>query len=522
MKPWEKYAGTASAPAGAKPWEKYGSSNEEQKPEAGILDTLKSGAEQLGRAAIDTATGDPLGMRRVLRREKANGALDAFRRGAIEGGTFGFSDELAGVQGAAEGKNYTESRDEARNVSKHSAAENPISSTAGNLTGGFAAGGGVSGGASVGARVLRAGLAGGVTGAGTSEADTAGGVAVDAGLGAGAGIVLQGGAEGLQALSPVGRFIQDRVAGAGGKMRRGAEDLAVRHLRPTPQNARVLGKDKLRDVGREALDSGAIEFGARAENTAANLDDLVDAAGAVKGDIVENSPATINSHALARRIRREAIAPLEATSEGKSIAGEISNKKDALLGDIAPTGRATRVPVSRIENEKMAVDNSINWGTEPKLKTGAVRGYAGALRGAVDDAIDDPAFTAAKRAYGNLETGRSLANRTASLTDGGLMGHITDVGIGTEVLRAGATGNPSALALAGGRALTKGRISSSAAVSADKVGRVLERLRSDPNAKRFIGPLEDAARRGGSALSVTHYIMSQRYPEYRKLADEKE
>jgi len=138
--------------------------------------------------------------------------LESFGRGAVQGATFGFGDEIAGALESAAGslgivpdKTYRQARDESR--ANFGAAEeaNPLTSMAGNIAGGVATAaiptGGVLSMASTagktglaGSKIAQAGYLGaklgGLTGLGNSTADSLGGMAHDTITGAETGGAL--------------------------------------------------------------------------------------------------------------------------------------------------------------------------------------------------------------------------------------------------------------------------------------------------------------------------------------------
>jgi len=425
-----------------------------------------------------------------------------------------------------------------------------------------------------------------------------------------------------------------------------AEDLAVRHLRPTAATSRALGRDRLREIGRETLDSGALQFGNKAEDTAAALSDITNEVGAVKGDIVNASQAKINPKDIADKFDREVIEPLRATAENEGLVAQLEEKRNNFLRKYAPakpvteadmknyafqgvnenappdvkdtgwwtnnlktakgySGKNGKINVAdlsdfpegtftnaegvemspeeffksnvvsnsypkisntvdanrfaaetglaehmnnqnyqafsmspaELEAEKMAVQNNINYKVDPNSKNEAMQGWARTLKEGSESAINDPAFIPSKRAYGNLKSAQLMADRTASLADSGngLLGHLTDVGVGTEALHEIASGNPAGFAIAGGRALTKGKMSASLATTADKAykagqtakklldgNEIVQKLMSNPAGKKFSQVIQAAARRGPGSLAATHFILSQDSDEYNRLMSEEQ
>lgn len=255
-----------------------------------------------------------------------------------------------------------------------------------------------------------------------------------------------------------------------GALANAADKAAVRHLRPTPKVAQVMGPDRLKDIGREAIDSGAIKFGQKADSTAARLGDLKDESGSLIGDIVNASDATTHPHVVAAKFDRDVIDPLRGTSENTELVKSLEAKRDAFLEKYG----LEPMSASQIEAEKRAVQDNVNYLTDPKSKQKAQMGWASTLKKEGEDMIPDQTFKDAKRAYGNQAAGEMMAGRTAALTDGGngLMGHLSDLGVGMEGLQALIHGNPAGMIPVAARGITKGRMASAAAITADKLSKL--------------------------------------------------
>lgn len=272
---------------------------------------------------------------------------------------------------------------------------------------------------------------------------------------------------------------------------RAAEAMAVRHLRPTPTTARVLGKDRLREIGRDALDSGAIQPFGKAESTLDRISALKDSAGKDIGNIVDKSTATADPVEIAAKFDKEIITPLKATSGNEALIKHLEGQRDSFLSKYAPEQEANALleklgskeklpsnPMSakQLEAQKQVEQSRVNYNNvEPKLNQQAQSDWAKLLKEHSEGIIDDAAFLKAKRAYGNRAAAEGMLDRTSALTDGGggLMGHLADMGVNLEGLRMMAHGNPLGLGMVGLRALTKGRVASTAAKALDALGKAL-------------------------------------------------
>lgn len=133
------------------------------------------------------------------------GELESLGRGALQGATMGFADEISGgIESALTDKTYEQARDESRRNFKQASDSNPGMYTTGQIGGGLAtalipglgAANGLRGAVGAGAAI------GAATGLGNSEASDTQGKAVDTltglGIGAGGGALGYGVAKGAQ------------------------------------------------------------------------------------------------------------------------------------------------------------------------------------------------------------------------------------------------------------------------------------------------------------------------------------
>lgn len=517
--------------------------------------------------------GVPVGDQAILEKygvpkTEAPGMLESAGRGALQGATLGFGDELAGGAQAvwdAAGKNstsdlvkdYIKHRDEARIANERAQKANPWSYGLGQVAGGIGslaaapeaiAGAGLKGAVGLGA----------LQGVGSSNANTVGGQAVDALKGAGFGAAGYGAGKLISAAVP--------TAESAGEL---AEDAAIKHLRPTPKVAQTLGDEKLHEIARETLDRGLIKPFSKVGDTLENIEGAKDEAGQLIGDVVDNSKATVDPVALAAKIKKEVVDPLRGNPEMKDVVKHLDGKVQDLLDTWAPNAEEAvpePVPVQAVEEAKRTAQNNINYMTDAKPKQEQIMNYASKLRQASEGAIDDPSFVPAKQSFGNMAQAEKIAGRTAGLTDGGtgLIGHLGDMNASQLAMEAAAHGAPGpGAAIAAGRALSRGRIQSTIAAGADAtskflgnnpnlnnvsqfiknnaaaaggvVGRdvmgtnggptldanqITAKLSAHPEASKFAGVINQAASNGPDSLASTHFILSQTEPEYQKALSE--
>lgn len=134
-----------------------------------------------------------------VKRTEQPGYTESALRGAAQGVTFGFADELqAKLESLLKGENYDKRVREIRDEYKAAAEANPITYYGADIASGFALpigaiGGFATKGASTLGKIARSSgsgaIIGGVTGAGTSEAETTGELAKDIGIGTVAGAI---------------------------------------------------------------------------------------------------------------------------------------------------------------------------------------------------------------------------------------------------------------------------------------------------------------------------------------------
>lgn len=151
--------------------------------------------------------------------------LAAVGRGALQGATFNFSDEITGaLESLISDKTYQQARDEARANNAAAREAHPVAFGAGEFAGGAAStlvpGLGIAKGAGVGVTAAKAALAGGLQGAGDADAsfaDTLTSAARGAVAGAGVGAVAH--AAGSALSKAAGGLLERTTSDAMGKAR---------------------------------------------------------------------------------------------------------------------------------------------------------------------------------------------------------------------------------------------------------------------------------------------------------------
>lgn len=470
--PWEKYK---AAPA-AGPWERY-----------------------------KTPSTEPEG-------EKP-GYLETAVRGAVQGATGGFADEIGGgigalvdkVTGSEEslGDLYRQRRDTLREGDAAAAAENPLTSLISNVAGGVALPvGGVLKGASAAQRIAGATALGAGYGFGGSDSDLTQGefgeAVTDTITGAAGGAVLSGGLEAarklVQGLRPAANRMAVRAAGSKtGDLKRMAAN----------------GRPGSEAVGEALLEEGTIKPFATTEQTLERIQAAKQGRGQEIERVLKGNPVTVDPTRIGDRIAMEVVDPLAGSAPNKGrfekMFGELTDF-DNYHGDKA-------LSLEDAEQLKRQYQGNIGYNAElPALgqdKAKIPRIIAEEVENRLNQ-VNAPAggeFQQAKSAYGKLALAEDSAFNGVQREQARLPIGVADMAAG---LMAG--GGLKGAATAVGSKLVRSRGASTAAWTLDR----LSKLASSPQAGRFGGFLRQAAARGNASLAATHFVLSQSSPEYRK------
>lgn len=228
---------------------------------------------------------DEIKIEQEVRPRRSVEPVEAGLRGAAQGASLGFSDEMSGAANAlvgsfkGEGKFsdlYKKFRDEARAQEDAAKADSPASYMSGLLGGsvalGFVPGANIllpARGAGIAANVGKAALAGGMTGLGTSEEKDVEGMAFDTATGAALGGVTQ---YGLDKAGQALKFLKPN------SLKGYAEQQAVKAAGAMKKDFNILEQTgRLHETGRDLLDKKIVTaFG--------SLDDVANKAIALKKD----------------------------------------------------------------------------------------------------------------------------------------------------------------------------------------------------------------------------------------------
>lgn len=266
--------------------------------------------------------------------------LESAARGAIQGASLGFADEISGgLESLFSDKTYEQARNESRANFERARKENPASYTSGEVGGGlataFVPGLNIAKGASVGKSLLQAGGLGLATGAGYSDANDVGGLAEDSFKGAVVGGILGGTAH---AASPLLQKGVESASRGAGKL---ADRFAARALGAERGTIKSLGADKVMAAGRQALDEGVL-------SPLANTDDLIARNEAVKSKggqmmgqayeaIDDAGASTFNPLDVAVQVEGE-LAPKFRTAINKGETTQLDNTLESITSRVGIDG----------------------------------------------------------------------------------------------------------------------------------------------------------------------------------------
>lgn len=525
--PWEKYGDVATT--SAKPWEKY------QQP------------------AIETVKPTE---------------LESAGRGAVQGGSFGFGDELEGgakaLWGVLSGPDkmqdivdkYRQYRDEARSKNALAQETNPKSYFGGELAGGLGsalipgvgalnAAKGATTAARVGSAALGGGILGAVGGLGSSTADLTKGefgkAAEDVKTGAETGAAVGGIATPLfeKAVGGLSRFIspenlKDIAADRAVKATTGQKIDALRKISDSTISGQDVGKtqEALRKTGRDLVDSGVIGPFDKVEDLAPKLAAKRREVGAQIGEvgktIDEKFPQAVSGKNISQQVMNYA-AEIPETEGGKALQGRLMKEAQ----NFENMGQLSFADAQKLKNQfkYKPVDQDALISNQD-----AVNKIQRIISGEMDDTAQRVASQAGDEGkqlidqYGNLKgqyrsfklTGeaasdralKNLSNRYVSPSDYGVgavgaMAHSIGHGGGVDMKTA-----VVGLAAAGLNKLARERGSSFASYSLTKAANALEN--SPEFAQKFGSILESAAQRGGPSLAITHELLSKNDPDYMR------
>lgn len=428
-------------------------------------------------------------------------------RGAAQGASMGFADELTAALESASGslglvpdKTYEQAVSESRNAYKAAEQANPNTYLAGQLAGGI--GSAVlapAAAATIPGRIAQAAGMGAVAGYGMNEnrdqalqdiavGGAAGGLAAGVGEGIGAGIKSAG-----NWLGNKSEALMEKATGATGKQ--------ASQFKP--------------GTGRMLLDSPEISMFSSPKGIAESTGKMLEKAGSSMDEaatLATQKGAMVDENAIVANLENK-IAELNRTPEGRSLATQLQSRLD----DIYESGRGTITPAES-EATKRGLRAGVNYATPGSKEAQKIvsREYQNATEKAIGELGDKELlnqFLKAKSQYGMLSPVNKAAEARALTLNQSPAGGLLDAARATAGGSVG--GLPGMIASAIGGKLFAPISSNVAAHSADFVSKL---IKAPPAALgKFSSVIQNAAVRGQSAVAVTDWLLEQSNPEYREM-----
>lgn len=285
--------------------------------------------------------------------------------------------------------------------------------------------------------------------------------------------------------------------------------------------------DKFADnAGRELLDRGIVGFGDNAESIARKSGNEMDRSGgeisaALKG--LDAKGATISRDELLSRLDSK-IGEIGKNESQGQLLRQLKTIREDLLS--SPSVRQ----LSDVEEVKRGFQKKGNYDTDVM---DAKKAAASVYQEAVEDKAlaMDPGlasdFIKNKKEYGLMSPiEEAAAKRARTLKQSPLGGLLDTAAFGTAAggVALGASGGDPMSALTTGvagaalRRQIMPRAASSAAVTLDRSANYLDKISSKMNRlpPKYQTTLRNATQRGGNAVAVTHFLLGNQDPEYRK------
>jgi len=331
--------------------------------------------------------------------------------------------------------------------------------------------------ATAGGRLINAAKTGAAIGIAANPGDTEGELspvqlkerAINGIKGGAIGLGVQGGAEVIGKAAP---FVSDNARKAGLYLKKKAEQFAENATGATGKQASEFADD----AGRQLLDRKIVRFGDSQEKIAERAGEAVNQANKQIDDALgalEAKGVKVDRNKIYSQVR-EKINQLKGDESQADIAKLLENELDNVINAAEVGG--TDVGISQAEQIKRGFNRKAgNWADPEKGMAG--KEMYQTYRGAVEDAAQaaDPAtaalFEEGKKSYGLLAPIKEAAERRASTTGQSPAGGFLDMTTAAAGLATG--GAPGAVAAPIARRVVAPRITSSLAVGADKVSKML-------------------------------------------------
>lgn len=433
-------------------------------------------------------------------KKETSSPIAATIRGAVQGVSRGFGDELSGniggaidyLQGEGDFKTLYE-KNKAEQVAKNQQSEKdwPKLYGAGQVGGSL-----IKSATSLPAMALE-GIAQGI---GYSDADLVNGdvkgVAKDAAIGGATSAGIGAAAQGVTTMAP-------RVLNyLSGLSRQNAASLALNGTGATGLQASRMAPG----TGEFLLDNGITRFGSTAEGVANRAGEAMQQSGREINRVLQtldNNGVTASMDNVVTALQGR-IAELDRIPGNERLVRQLTDEIDNLVA----RGQSN-LPVSLAEESKRVYQGNVNYAS-PEIDKKASTHMARAFRDEVERVAEnaDPAlantFRDAKRSYGMLAPVEEAATRRAAVLDQSPLGGLGDMVAG------GVGGAPGVVA----KRFISPRLANSGAVTLNVVSRAL--AASPQVFGRYAQVLTDAAAKGAANLAITHQVL-QKDPEYQAM-----
>lgn len=282
------------------------------------------------------------------------------------------------------------------------------------------------------------------------------------------------------------------------------------------------------NAGRELLDRGIVGIGDNAESIARKSAEHMERSGKNISDSLKALDArggNVDKQSVLAAIDADISALSKDPSKGGVIRQLKSLREDI---DVGPSN----YKLAEAEDVKRGYQGDANYDLDKSSQL-AKKKAASAYQKEVEKVAQgiDPSITfvfkKGKEDYGLLAPIEEAAAKRAATLNQSPIGGLLDTaatGVGGALLGYGASGGDpisgigAGMATAFGRRQLMPRVSSTAAVALDKSADFLQNM----NAKipslppKYQGVLQNAAKRGGNAVAVTHFLLGNQDPEYRR------
>ena len=348
-------------------------------------------------------------------------------RGAAQGASLGFADEISGGAEAlwekakgdptAFGELYKKFRDESRSNFKKAQDANPDEYLAGEVTGAvgtaFVPGMG-------GANLVKLAAMGGAAGLGASESETIGGQLVDTGKGIVTGAAL--GAAGKLAGAGASKVLSKARQPIGETLKEFAEERAFKALGPVKKHAdEALAKGNLKQIGRQALDEKIVTPLASKEKMLDRISEKITSTADELDSVLDKvqSGAGLSADGAAK-LESAKFVPAKAAEEIKSlirakypdIPAKVLEPRLNVIDDWLSSDKAMSIKSAQSFKKQMNdfINDKSYWMSNPNASQEALVGVQSSIRKGIEKNADAYAEAVGEKAGQVKQTNKKLGN----------------------------------------------------------------------------------------------------------------